>query len=283
MRLVAKYVLSPLLLILISSNAFAEGPGSGSITKHNINIGGCNASELTVKWNLDSLMGEPTSNATYKWVGEADCEPAPSTVIWLKLQSGDTYGFVDISPVSVKAGKGWAFSVAGSPNWDHAVCGYHNTQTTKCFDSASAKKLWKIGRVTDFSLTWNSSSTNSKKTPKTTTQQSETKNNKKQTQASNASPQGSWIVYVGKSQTKLTLNSNGNASYYSFKDQESYPARWSGSNNQVKMRVYGTRQHYNKDDPALILNLTIQGKHISGTQSSPNPKFKSFHVEGEKT
>lgn len=85
-----------------------------------------------------------------------------------------------------------------------------------------------------------------------------------------ASPVGSWDVYYlvsgqRQSRTKLTLNQNGEASYYAHDSAASYPARWTTNGGQLEMKVYGTRTHYNRDDPALILYLDINGNEVSGT------------------
>ncbi len=58
-------VVSSLCLMAFASVSMAAGPGTGTATKHNLRIGQCYADSVTVKWDLDSLMGEPTVSGSY--------------------------------------------------------------------------------------------------------------------------------------------------------------------------------------------------------------------------
>ncbi len=140
--------------VLMTSSLFAVGPGSDSMTKYNVRIGNCTADSLTVKWRLDSLMGEPTVSGSFKWDSYDDCRLPSSTKIWLKVSSGSNfYGYVKLSPVTPKANRGYGYNTTGSPNWNSAICGWGN-QSHQCFDSSQAKSLWKQGSVTDFEVSW---------------------------------------------------------------------------------------------------------------------------------
>lgn len=97
-----------------------------------------------------------------------------------------------------------------------------------------------------------------------------------------ASIEGIWNVFIGKGPARLTFSANGEGAYYVYKDADTYLARWSGSGNHVAMRVYGTQMHYAKDDPAIVLELTIHGNQISGTQRSLIQGFRGFSVKGQK-
>jgi hypothetical protein len=98
------------------------------------------------------------------------------------------------------------------------------------------------------------------------------------------SPEGVWIVDIGGYRTKLTLSSNGRGKYFSSASAngESYPSRWRNNGNQVRMKVYGTMAHLNADDPAFILELTINGSGIEGVQRELTAGRKDFKVKGQK-
>ena len=109
-------------LLLLVSPIFAVGPGSGSLTKYNVHIGNCKVSSITVKWRLDSLMGEATVSGSYKY--QANCKLPYSTKIYLKVSDGSSfYGYSKFSPVVPKANSGYGYNVTGSPNWNSALCG----------------------------------------------------------------------------------------------------------------------------------------------------------------
>ena len=101
-----------------------------------------------------------------------------------------------------------------------------------------------------------------------------------------ASPAGRWEVEIGNDRnawaTVLTLERNGDATYYSVADAESYPARWEASGRRVTLWAYGTRQHYNRDDPALRIDLRIEGRRISGTQYNLVGNDAELWVRGER-
>ena len=138
--------------LLTSSSVFAVGPGKDSMTKYNLRIGNCMVNSLTVKWRLDSLMGEATVGGSYKY--QANCELPYSTKIYLKVSDGPSFfGFVELAPVVPKPNSGYGYNVTGSPNWNDALCGSGN-KSDQCHDSASAKALWKQGSVTDFDVSW---------------------------------------------------------------------------------------------------------------------------------
>lgn len=158
MRLVLSVVACTLAL---STSAAAEGPGKGELTKHNVKLGDCVADSLTVRWNLDSLLGEPLVNGTYRYeTADVACELPPSTVVWLSVEhpSHSTVGgrgFVRLAP-ALPAGPGqWGFNVTGSPDWDEVLCGYRETEkTSDCLPEKDAKRLWKEGRIVDFDVAW---------------------------------------------------------------------------------------------------------------------------------
>lgn len=148
-------LLSLIAALSVATPALAEGPGEGSLSKSNVQIGDCTASNIDVKWNLDSLMGEPTVNGSYRWDGEA-CELPASTAIWLKLEqtNGPGQGWVNIAPVAPEANGDYGYNTTGSPDWAQAVCAFEGTEATSCVGRKEAKTLWKSATVTDFVVVW---------------------------------------------------------------------------------------------------------------------------------
>jgi len=123
-----KYIcfIGALALLAFPSWSIAAGPGNDSLTKYNIRIGNCNATSVTAKWRLDSIMGEATVNGSYKWKGDSGCTLPSSTVIWLKVANGQgAYGYVKLAPVTPKANRGFGYDTTGSPSWRAFLCGYN--------------------------------------------------------------------------------------------------------------------------------------------------------------
>ncbi|MGB2247221.1 MAG: hypothetical protein ACPH3N_06100 [Alcanivorax sediminis] len=147
-------IASLLTASLAPATALAVGPGSGSDSKYNVRIGNCNASSVEVRYRLDSLMGEPVVGGSWRWNGDSNCDAPSSTVIWLKVQSGSSHGYVRLDPAVPDANQGFGYNVSGSPDWDEVACGYRGTQRNGCMDPGSAKQLWKSGRVTGFEIAW---------------------------------------------------------------------------------------------------------------------------------
>lgn len=92
---------------------------------------------------------------------------------------------------------------------------------------------------------------------------------------------GSWIINAKNNKTRLTFSSNGTAQYYVFKDNDTYPARWSQRGSSVQMRVYGAMQYYNKDEPAVIISMTQDGNKLSGMHRSTTG-YGDFQIEAYK-
>ncbi|MBM7061341.1 hypothetical protein JQX08_11555 [Pseudomonas sp. UL073] len=149
-------VLSLIAALSMTAPAFAEGPGKGSLSKSDVTIGDCTASNVEVKWNLDSLMGEPMVNGSFRWDGEEGCEIPTTTVVWLKLEqtNGPGEGWVNIAPVIPEANGDFGYNVTGSPDWTEAVCGFNGTQAVNCVSRKEAKTFWKTASVTDFEVVW---------------------------------------------------------------------------------------------------------------------------------
>lgn len=121
----------------------------GTLTKQNFSVGSCQVASLTVAYEVSHFLGEPLVKGDYKWQsggGEDDCLPSGFS-LWLKIQNGDAFGYVEIDPVIPRAGKVSFSGTASSPNWDSFICGYSGGSATSCFDADTAKTLYKKGRI----------------------------------------------------------------------------------------------------------------------------------------
>ncbi|QOP41060.1 hypothetical protein [Sulfurimonas marina] len=146
-----------LSLSMFSTLLLAVGPGNGTESKYiGKQIGKCYVDKITVKYKLDSLMGEAIVNGAYKATGsDSDCKLPYSTVVWLKVKNNSGgYGYVKLAPTSPKTNGRYGYNVSGSPSWNDLICGYSGTRKTSCLDSSSAKNIWKTGYVSDFVVQW---------------------------------------------------------------------------------------------------------------------------------
>ena len=144
--------LSIIISFLFFQASFAQG--SGQLTKHNVNYRGNTVSQVTAKWYISSLMGEPVVNGTFKWNANRDYFDY-NTFIILKAQSNTSrgsYAWIKISPVVPKNGAGYGMNAAGSPNWNSIFCGYDaNGRSINCWSADDAKAFWKAGfTIVDF-------------------------------------------------------------------------------------------------------------------------------------
>jgi len=140
-----------LAALLCSTTVLAAGPGKGSVSRQGFEVGNCAVDRMTVKYKLDSLLGEPTVAGTYRWAGDGSCELHYSTTVWLKLEAGNSHGYVHLAPVVPDPGE-WGYNTTGSPDWDEAVCGYKGTEKGRCMTPDQAKHMWKNARVTTFEV-----------------------------------------------------------------------------------------------------------------------------------
>lgn len=141
-------------LLLQPKVAHAAGPGEGTIEINDFTVDGCRVRSLTVKYDLDSLFGEPTVKGSYKWRGNEECRLPASTTLFLKVRWGTGVGFVRLAPAVPTANGGYGHNSTGSPNWDNLLCGYRGTSNTSCFDADTAKDFWRNGYVDYVQVTW---------------------------------------------------------------------------------------------------------------------------------
>lgn len=152
-------IIRVMLLVVLGGatlTAQAAGPGKGTLSKTVSSLANCQASKVTVSWNLSSLMGEPMVKGNFKWTGDGECKLPSSTVVWLKLAIANSMsGFVKLPLDEVpKANQGFGRDMARSPNWNSTVCSYSGVEAKNCLPKEQAVKLWKEGRVVDFVLQW---------------------------------------------------------------------------------------------------------------------------------
>ena len=141
------------LAVIYGGVAKAAGPGIGQMMKRDVPVSrSCVADRVTVRWKLDSLLGEPIVNGTFMY--EGDCEPSSDFVVWLRVESGPAVGFVRLAPAIPNAPGEWGSNVSGSPSWGSTLCGYHGTRRDDCYTPSTAKRIWKSGTVTDFAGPW---------------------------------------------------------------------------------------------------------------------------------
>lgn len=126
----------------------------GTLTKQNFSVGACQVASLKVAYEVSHFFGEPLVKGDYKWQkggAEDDCLPSDFT-LWLKIQNGDAFGYVEIDPAIPRAGQVSFSGTASSPDWDSFICGYQGGTRTACFDAETAKTLYKQGRVVGFEV-----------------------------------------------------------------------------------------------------------------------------------
>ena len=139
--------------LVSAATVFAGGPGKGEITVYP----GGKISQLTVRYNISQLMGEPVINGTYKWTSSSLDKLDSNVVVWLTIsnsQNGSAY--IKIDPTVPDNGE-WGFNVSGSPNWNQAlVSSYSGNQAQGYVDADIAKEFWQNGfKVVDARLSRN--------------------------------------------------------------------------------------------------------------------------------
>ncbi|MFT3997861.1 MAG: hypothetical protein QM667_10680 [Asticcacaulis sp.] len=129
------------------------GPGSGTLRASVGNVGRCDATSVTVKYNLGSWGA--SRNASLSWAGEGDCKPGTWLKVWLRVEAGPAaFGWVEVDVDPVKANSGFGHNMGEIADWNNLLCGFDGIRSTGCMDAESAKRIWTNGRVTDFAVVW---------------------------------------------------------------------------------------------------------------------------------
>lgn len=128
-------------------------PASGFSFSHHSNVA-MNIRSVTVKWDLQTLMGEPVIDGVFKWEAGAgtpvdyldyrDC-------VLLECSPKKSVGYmvyIKITPTVPKSGEGYGFNTPGSPSWQNVFCtrkGEPMTTKVPAFNTNTAKSIWKNG------------------------------------------------------------------------------------------------------------------------------------------
>lgn len=152
-----KKVLTVFFLVVMHFDvAVGEGLGRGTMSKARVEVSGsdCRLSNVNIKWNLDSLMGEPTTWGLYKYGDISGCSKLHySTVLWLQIRekNGPGMGYIKANPVVPDKAEQWAIDTTPtSPNWDEAICGFQGNKKVDCLSKEAAIYLWKNGYISNF-------------------------------------------------------------------------------------------------------------------------------------
>lgn len=281
-----KELLILVALISLPSICLADGPGVGTLTKNNVRIGRCTADSITVKWNLSSLMGEPTISGSYQWTSSSNCELPSSTTIWLQVVNGTMKGYVPLSPVTPKANGGFGYNTTGSPNWREALCGFSGSKAVNCYDERSAKHLWKVGEVNDFMLGWDTESATQAAPPPQrpvaavpaaqaapSPQRQVTEGVNPPQQVVNFSPVGNWLVVLDDTgnKAKMLLNADGAGSI-----NGEFPLRWNRQGSRIHVTAWGAEENIRRNDPGQEYDLEINGAAMKGQQLPFRPGNTTF-------
>ncbi|MCE1190509.1 MAG: hypothetical protein LWX56_15375 [Ignavibacteria bacterium] len=144
------YYLFTVAFLLISSLAFANGPGKGELTVWDQGA----IHRIDVRYNLSQMMGEPVVNGSFRWESKTVSKLSYDVVLWLTVETpaGNT-AYIKIDPVVPKEGE-WAYNVSGSPNWNQVLAtGWNGTEATGYYSASEAKAFWKTEfRVVDAKL-----------------------------------------------------------------------------------------------------------------------------------
>ena len=153
-------------LIVFSAAAMAA-PGKGEHQSIEVLNLDCRA-QVTVRWSLSSLAGEPVVNGTWKydpWLSPDNCKTKHIPSIWLELQQGVHSGWVKIDPAMPNKPNEWGFSAPSSPNWEEAICDlllsthpslliFPSHKCVKFMPISQAKEMWKEGKVVSYRMSF---------------------------------------------------------------------------------------------------------------------------------
>ena len=154
-KLMVRMISTIMIVLLWPANAaLAAGPGKGILEIHNIRVGRCTVKKMTIRYDLGSFFGEPTVKGSYKWIGNKDCRLPPSTILLLKVQKGNAWGYVRLAPSTPKANGNFGYNTTGSPSWSKLFCAYRGVKSHSCWTIKQAKRHWKSSSVTNALVHW---------------------------------------------------------------------------------------------------------------------------------
>lgn len=122
-------------------------PGKGTI---NVNKpGGGVISFLGVRYNIDTLNGEPLVTAAYTWASPYLKEIDANAVVWLKIQDivkPANIAFIRIGDVAQGKRSEWSQEFNGSSSWDNVlVQTWSGTAALSYVPAERAKEYWRNG------------------------------------------------------------------------------------------------------------------------------------------
>ncbi|WP_257283202.1 hypothetical protein [Endozoicomonas sp. SESOKO1] len=130
-------------------------PISGESRKIKFKVGDITIDELTVKYEISHFFGEPMVSGSWKWNSKTAGENAlpHDFAVLLKVQRGNSFGFVKLDQAMPKANHGYGYNVTGSPDWDELFCSYASSDRLSCLTEDQAKWLYAGGNVVDIAVT----------------------------------------------------------------------------------------------------------------------------------
>jgi ankyrin repeat protein len=126
---------------------------SGELTQTNLTVGDIAISSLTTRYRISTLVGEPLVSGSWKWESDSDATLPYNFAVLLRIENGQTKGYIKIDPSIPKPNKGYGFNASGSPNWTSFLCGYQGNQKLNCLNKEQAQLMLKGGSVTGMVLT----------------------------------------------------------------------------------------------------------------------------------
>ena len=150
-------------LVLMANSLHADGPGVGQITLKQVLSGPYCWADVTVDWNLRTLLGEPLVYGNVKYDNplgdEGGCSDGPRIRrIWLK---GETAAlnvhaplYIPLVPLWPEKPGEWGFNVMGMPAWHEVVYGkrWDDEHTYHACQEGIARFFFGYGSVTGFVL-----------------------------------------------------------------------------------------------------------------------------------
>ena len=151
------------VLVLTASLLRADGPGAGQITRKQVRIAPNCRADVTVGWNLRTLLGEPLVYGNVKYdnlLGDkGGCSDGPRIRrIWLQGETtvGNVHAplYIPLVPLWSDKPDEWGFNVMGMPAWHEVVYGkrWEDEHTYHPCQEDIAKFFFEYGSVTGFLL-----------------------------------------------------------------------------------------------------------------------------------
>ncbi|MDW6003289.1 ankyrin repeat domain-containing protein [Vibrio mangrovi] len=126
---------------------------SGEFTHRNLKVGDIAIRSITTRYRISTIMGQPLVSGSWKWESDSDVTLPYNFAVLLRIENGQTRGYIKIDPSIPKSNKGYGFNASGSPNWKSFICGYQGNQKLNCLNKEQAQMMLKGGQITGMVLT----------------------------------------------------------------------------------------------------------------------------------